>query len=119
MSIQSIDSSLTVRAVHRGLPSYFRASCYTASRGGCGGYFSVGRTLAGSLANEIPYDLEEDEWVTEVQSLEELMGAGDDEAAWLWFKTHYPRCMAIVPTRRKDRFLAGVRSAYEDKGFGF
>jgi hypothetical protein len=107
------------RGVHGGLPSYFRASCYTASRGENAGYFGVGRMFAASLANEVPYDLEDDEWQTEVEALEELVAADDDAGAWSWFKTHFPRCMAIVPPRRKDRFLAGVRAAYEDEGFGF
>jgi hypothetical protein len=110
------------RGVHGGLPSYFRACCYTASlgvRGNSGGYFGAGRTLGSSLSSEMPYDLEDDEWQTEVETLEEFLAAGDDDGAWSWFKTHFPRCMAIVPPRRKDRFLAGVRAAYEDEGFGF
>jgi hypothetical protein len=97
------------------VPTYFRASCFDASRGEGGGYFAVERTLAGSLGSEIPYELEDDEWQSEVERLEEFMAA----AAWSWLRAHYPRCMALVPSRRKERFLAGVRDAYHDEGFGF
>jgi len=31
-----------------------------------------------------------------------------------WFMDHYPRCMALVPSRRCEQFVAGVRRAFEE-----
>jgi len=120
LSIQSVDSSPAARGVHRGQPSYFRAACFAAAHGVGRGYFDVGRTLAGSLASEIPHDIEDPEWRPEVELLEDLIERrAADEAIWQWFKDRFPRCMALVPTRRRDHFVAGVKVAYLEDGFGF
>jgi len=58
--------------------------------------------------------LDEDEWGREVDALLALLDGRDDEPVWGWFKRHYPKCMALVPARRRWQFVEGVRKAHED-----
>lgn len=102
------------RGVHGGLPTWFRATCREAAHGGALGYENVGWKLAGSVGGEIPIDIETDDWVEEVKVLTDLLADREDESVWKWFKQHYPRLIALVPTRRRDQFLDGVRRAYKD-----
>jgi hypothetical protein len=105
------------RGVHSGVPSFFRACCYEAANGG-GGYSVPGWHLANALGSQIPYDLDMDEWQAEVEALHQLIADKDDEGVWAWFKRHYPKCMALVPARRREQFVAGVRRAEEDGRIG-
>jgi hypothetical protein len=102
------------KGIHGGVPTFFRACCMTAASGGESGYASPGWHLASAVGSQIPYDLDLDEWEQEVDALKELLADGDDEGAWDWFKRHYPKCMALVPTRRRDQFVQGVRRAYDE-----
>jgi hypothetical protein len=70
--------------------------------------------LTNALGSQQPCDVDLDDWVEEVEKLEELVIADDDDGVWGWFREHYPRCMALVPTRRRDQFVAGVKQARED-----
>jgi hypothetical protein len=102
------------RGVHGGVPSFFKACCGEAAKGGKRGYFTAGWQLASSVGSESPYDIELEGWVEEVKHLQEFLAEGDDDGAWEWFQEHYPKFMALVPARRKAQFLDGVREAYED-----
>ena len=57
---------------HRGVPSHFRARCAEARGGTISDYSGVGYYLATKLAGEIPYDFEEDDWLTEIACLVKL-----------------------------------------------
>ena len=109
------------RGVHGGVPSWFRATCYEASKGGAGGYKIAGYKLASSLGKESPHDIEDDEWSEEIEKLKGLLDVAvkrsshgpytriDDGAPVIaWFTEHYPKAMALVPARRRDQFVAGV-----------
>jgi hypothetical protein len=37
----------------------------------------------------------------------------DDKAVWRWYCKYLPRCMALVPARRRSQFVAGVYGAAE------
>lgn len=102
------------RGIHRGIPSFFRACCYKAAHASVHSYADAGWHLTNSLGSEVPYDLNLDEWAIEVEKLEALIVDGDDEAVWGWFLHHYPKCMTLVPARRREQFVKGVRSAHED-----
>jgi hypothetical protein len=102
------------RGVHGGIPTFFRATCHAASQGGASGYASAGWHLASSVGGEVPYDVELDDWVDEVDVLQQLAAHDDRGAVWTWFAAHYPRAMTLVPARRRDQFAAGVRRAWED-----
>jgi len=49
----------------------------------------------------------------------ELRGAidrRDDTRVLSWFDRELPRCMALIPTRRRPTFLEGVYEAVEETG---
>lgn len=101
----------------RGVPNYFRYGCMEASRGGSMGYETPAWHLAihvGGIFGEIPYDVEPEEWETEVDRLRDSLGDEDEEAVWEWFGEHYPKCMALVPKRRWRQFVKGVFMAFEE-----
>lgn len=103
-------------ATFGGVPSFFRASIYEAGRGGSGGYSAAGWQLASSLDSTVPNDLTFAEWQRELGNL--IKKIEDDDAVWGWFVSTFPKCMALVPARRKDQFIAGVRRAHEEERFG-
>ena len=101
--------------VHHGVPTYFRACCVEARNGGEWGYANAGYHLASALYSQMPYDgVDDDEWGTEVDTLLELLADGDGDGVWQWFGKHYPKCMKLVPSRRKERFVKGVLLAHEE-----
>lgn len=102
------------RGIHGGLPTWFRATCYDAANGGANGYESAGFGLARACGSEIPHDLDFDEWGIQVDVLKGLLDDEDGDGAWKWFKQHYPKCMVLVPSRRWQQFIDGVRRAHED-----
>jgi hypothetical protein len=101
-------------------PTFFRALCRTASEGGSGGYEWAGHGLTGAIPQLMPEDVEHDEWYDLVQEFIGLVcpegpssgmsawPAPDDEAVLAWLDRWLPRCMALVPRRRRDSFLKGV-----------
>jgi hypothetical protein len=112
----------------RGVPSYFKACCWEASRGGQRGYKTPAYELCRHLAASQPYGLEDDEWEAELQELAGLLAPPwpgnpdmiafhlrDDGAVWAWFERHFPKCMELVPRRRRGQFVAGVYEAYDDE----
>jgi len=118
------DSRVVVRVKrcvgqHCGVPSFFRACCAEASRGREWTYAHPGYHLAIHLSGQEPYDLDEDAWAKEIERLTSALDQQDDDTVWSWFKQHFPKCMRLVPSRRKDQFVAGVREAYEAEAIGF
>ena len=100
---------------HSGLPTWFRALCLEASRGGSSSYEWVGFKLACSLEAEIPYDLSPDEWIEEINELTRCLDA-DNVAAWAWLEAHLPKFAALVPERRRTSLVAGmIRARSEDR----
>ncbi len=109
----------------RGVPAFFRGLCRDARSGGRGGYKAAGHELARHVGDLVEGDGPEVE-------LEELAGLlfprspddpkqiayvrRDDEAVWAWFQREFPRCMDLVPTRRRGKFLEGVYQAADDEG---
>jgi hypothetical protein len=107
--------SSPVRGVHNGVPPFFMASCYEAIQGGTHGYAAAGWRLAASVGTQIPDDVDGlDDWAPEVDELHSALADNDDAAVWSWFKKHYPKCMRLVPVRRRAQFVAGVRGAHEE-----
>jgi hypothetical protein len=104
---------MSSRGVHGGVPTFFKALCFEARHGGTSGYSIPGWHLAIALGSEAPDDLDLDEWSIEVDKLRELLTADDDRVVFGWFAEHYPKCMALVPARRRGQFVAGVRGADE------
>jgi hypothetical protein len=101
-------------AVHDGVPTFFRGCIADARRGGEAGYFRAGFHLTIHLHDQMPRGMSEKRWDTEVEKLRGLLEEDDLAAAWGWFVLHFPRCMQLVPPRRKARFLEGVILAFQE-----
>jgi hypothetical protein len=98
-------------------PTYFVARCFEAQSGGENGYKGAGHTLTSNLPGEIPWDLEEGEWEARIETLRSFFGPFgkcDGEAVLSWFDENLPRCMALIPKRRRNQFLAGVCLAVDE-----
>jgi Protein of unknown function (DUF1778) len=102
------------------VPILFRTACQEARRGGAGGYIQAGRLLVKhALEQRGTGRLEEDaevEEYTEGDALQELndflLEADEDERALEWCERHFPECLALVPTRRRQQFAEGLIDAY-------
>jgi hypothetical protein len=104
---------------HTGVPGFFKSCCREASRGGSYGYDHPAYQLTGSLPNQAPYDLTDEEWEEKVDELRGFVEKGEDEAVLAWFDLQFPRCMALVPSRRRNQFLSGVYQAFEQDTVNF
>lgn len=91
-------------------PTFFRG-CIARARASRAGYSDPGYHLA-IHARELAADDVPDEVIDE---LDRLLDAHDAaEQIWHWLHRTLPRCMALVPSRRKLTFLRGVTSAIEE-----
>src|SRR5262245_24308263 len=99
-------------------PSHFRAACRQGSRGGADGYEKAGYHLIMHIGSLAPYEIEEEDWDRHLQDLADLnlttsedgrmLVSPDDDAVVAWFDRRVPRCMALVPRRRRGALLSGV-----------
>ncbi len=99
-------------------PTFFRALCQTARRGGKRGYFLAAHELMRSVPELCPDGMGVEDWNHQLASLDKLLDSTDtDEEIWAWFKTNLPRCTSLVPVRRRSSFVSGVRVLVETQGF--
>jgi hypothetical protein len=106
MTLQTIISNTTHHA-HNGLPGYMRASLRTAATGGADGYEQAGYTLGRSLDSESPWSAEADEWDQVLSAVDQFID--DDGQLMAWLAATFPRIWSRVPSKRRGRFVAGVR----------
>lgn len=104
-----------VSGQHSGVPTFFHACCREASIGSQFTYAHPGYHLAIHLRDQQPYDIEEDEWDLRIEKLCHLLDDSDVKGAGNWFREHFPKSMKLVPERRMDQFIGGVRRAYDDE----
>lgn len=88
-------------------PTFFRALCRNATDGTTGEYQNVGYSFIGAVASMLAED-GEDQADAKLGQLSDLVWARDDDGTLAWFDREFPRCMALIPTRRRHQFLAGV-----------
>jgi hypothetical protein len=101
------------------LPTYFGALVARAASGGEGSWQSVGRQLARGAASELVNDLEEGAFEKEIRRLDRLARrvgprrptVEELDAILSWFEEHLPRCLEMVPARRRAAFANGVIEA--------
>ncbi len=123
LSVQQVESSPARPRTRKGpkptygaFPAYFKIRCQTARTGGANGYEDAGYMLAHGLDSEDPYELTSQQWRDELAKLRDLINAEDTNKQILaWFQRHLPRCVAIVPPRRRTRFIDGVRRAFGEE----
>lgn len=107
----------------QGIPAFFRGLCNEARSGGRGGYKAAGHELARHVSNLV----EGDDPAAKLDELASLLFPctaddplriayvrRDHDALWAWFKRDFPRCMDLVPTRRRRKFLEGIYQAADD-----
>ena len=101
----------TTIAAFNGVPSFFRCSCQEASAGGAHSYKWAGRALAQNLCRLIPDDMNGDQWREQLDELESLLKDERHEDIVAWLAERFPRCLALVPNRRRTAFFEGFRQA--------
>jgi len=91
-------------------PAFFRGNVMEARRHR-EGYALAGYHLAIHARELVPLNAPE----SAVEDLACAVVANDPgEQLWLWLQRTLPRCMALVPARRKRTFLKGVLEAIEE-----
>ena len=99
-------------------PAFFRARCSEAAQGGSHGYREAAYELTRHLSELGPDDLPQEEWHAEIDRLEEMVRAADatlDRHALIgWYETRLPRCMDLVPHRRRRQFVEGLLTYADD-----
>jgi predicted DNA-binding protein len=120
-SVEQVENSMTkkksTQRTQGACPAYFRALCMTAQAGGESGYYHAGHALARGLESEGSYEMTSGEWDAEISKLEELLSAGgNDDDVIAWFERNLPRCVELVPRRRRAQFVEGVRGAFKEEG---
>lgn len=111
---RSMTTGLTKPTGRGQCPTFFMALCQEAKRGGEFGYAKAGNKLTRALGMLKPSDLDDEEWQACLWELSQLTDANDDGGVLAWFDARLPRCMRLVPARRRERFVEGVRSAAEE-----
>lgn len=91
-------------------PTFFRG-CVARARASRAGYSEPGYHLAiharELAADDVPGKV--------VDELDRALEAPDAvEQIWHWLRRTLPRCMALVPSRRKATFLRGIEAAVEE-----
>jgi len=100
--------------VFNGVPGFFSANCMTAKMGGTSTYSDAGYHLGLHLENLDPWNVEPDEWLDILETeLAPLVDDEDDKAVLAWLIRRYPRCMALIPRRRRSAFLKGFYLAMQ------
>lgn len=102
-------------------PTFFRACIQEARSGGFGGFEHPGY----HLGLHVDQQLDDDEPREELESLcnrflEDQLGEEDLRRDVLgWLARELPRCIELVPRRRRWRFVDGFLRSYLESTFGF
>src|SRR5205807_1715393 len=101
----------------RGIPGFFLACCHDVKRQNVSaGYDHPAYELMRHLSRLEPDAYEDDEWEEEIDNLFQLIAARHDTAILVWFEKFYPKCLALVPKRRRSSFLQGIYQGAQDFG---
>jgi hypothetical protein len=106
-------SSVSRARLSGACPSFFKACCRDAAHamtrdGIAVGYDHPGYHLMLHVESLCPYDVEDEEWEPAIGDLRAAVERTDDAAVLEWFCRWLPRCMELVPKRRRGNFLKGV-----------
>ena len=100
-------NSSLVRDVYGNPPSFFKAACIEASKGGIGSYYNVGCLFAKSIHQLAPYTLNMEEWDQEIDILKKNVLSKRGGEVLHWLNQVYPKLMKLVPSKRRTQFLDG------------
>jgi len=102
---------MTTIVAFNGIPSFFRCFCQEACTGGTHGYKWAGWALAQNLHRLVPDDLDSNEWREQLADLESLLREERHQDVAAWLVERFPRCLALVPNRRRAVFFEGFHQA--------
>jgi len=102
------------RPVHGGVPTFFRALCFTASHGGTHSYKDAGYSFGMATEGEMPFGADYDEWNKMLEEVQGYIENEDRENIWRWYREVYPQAMRLIPNRRRESFVDGILEAYND-----
>lgn len=99
-----------------GVPTHIRATAWSiASRErGYTDYATLGQELARQATRLMEEAYDVDDPYERVEQLVSLIDAQDDRGILAWYRRNMPRCLALVPYRRRRKFLEGVYRAAEE-----
>ena len=97
------------------VPSFFKALCLEAKRGGTSTYAVAGQELARHAGSLLLEEMEEDEAGELLEDLNDSAADENREAILAWFDAHLPGCLKLVPGRRRGAFASGVIGAAEQE----
>jgi hypothetical protein len=80
------------------------------------GYDLCGRHLTMHLLSHMPYESNDEMWLEQLTELEHLLKRQRLDEAIRWFVVRYPKCMALIPTRRRRLFIKGAYDFYCENG---
>ena len=102
-----MENSGLVRDVYGNPPSFFKAACIEASKGGINSYYNVGCLFAKSIHQSAPYTLNFEEWDQEIEILKKNVLSKRDDEVFHWLNQVYLKLMKLVPSKRRKQFLDG------------
>lgn len=90
-------------------PTFFRG-CVARARTSRVGYSDAGYHLMIHIFELVGDEVHE----TAITELRQAVDGADYERIWEWLRRTVPRCMALIPSRRKATFLRGIEAAIEE-----
>lgn len=100
----------------RGVPTFIRALTYDVStrQPGYDDYGIIGMELGRHTVDMIndAYGVEDPD--ERIEQLWTRINANDVKAILGWYRRNFPACMRLVPSRRRQKFVAGVLRAVEE-----
>jgi hypothetical protein len=113
---------------HDDVPTWFRAFCREAAKGGSFGFHRVGYRFANSMPPDDPLRRPYGEWEDEQERLRtslqlaqiwDLQDAKRRDALtahiWDWFAQNFPNAMKLIPGRRRSQFVLGFLDHMADE----
>lgn len=94
---------------------YIRALVYDVARRKPGyDYSIVGKELARHTVDMVndAYGVEDPD--ERIEQMWTHINANDEKAIFGWYRRNFPACMRLVPSRRREKFVAGVLQAAEE-----
>jgi hypothetical protein len=76
-------------------------------------YAHCGFHLTLHLPDRIPHGAERGEWMQELSYLDKLFEDQEFDLAFQWFTEHFPKCMNLVPRRRRRKFIEGAFACWQ------
>ena len=101
--------------VFRGVPTFFRALCATASQGGANSYREVGWHLGLHTVDLLMQVDEASEWEEKLEELAQLVENDDSDGVIVWYEREFPKCLQLVPPRRRTQFAEGIYRISEER----